>query len=85
MGAALSIDTLKLSASQVLGLPLPPSCAAWDRAAALIHDAGSESSSKERTQHLQEAGALMCDAYGVSDADQLMSWWRGRRSKERSS
>ena len=85
MGAALSIDTLKLSASQVLGLPLPPSCAAWDRAAALIRDASRASSSQKRTQHLQEAGALMCDAYGVSDADQLMSWWRGRLKKERSS
>ncbi len=87
MGAALSIDTLKLSASQVLRLPLPPSCAAWDRAAALTRDASRASSSQKRTQHLQEAGALMCDAYGVSDADQLMNWWRGRlgrRSKERS-
>ena len=85
MGAALSIDALKLSASQVLGLPLPPSSDAWNSAAALIHDASNTSSSApHRKQRLEEAGALMCDAYGVCDADQLMAWWRGRLNKERS-
>ena len=84
MGAAMSIDALKLSASQVLSLPLPTNSAVWDRAAALIRDAGRASSSQKRTQHLQEAGALMCDAYRVCDADQLMSWWRSRLNKERS-
>ena len=85
MGAALSIDALKLSASQVLSLPLPPSSAAWDSAAALIRDASNTSSSApHRKQRLEEAGALMCDAYGVCDADQLMNWWRGRLNKERS-
>ena len=83
MGAALSIDALKLSASQVLGLPLPASSIPWDTAAALIRDASGASSSQKRTQKLQEAGALMCDAYGVCDADQLMSWWRSRLNKER--
>ena len=84
MGAALSIDALKLSASQVLGLPLPASSVTWDTAAALIRDASGSSSSQKRTQKLQEAGALMCDAYRVCDADQLMNWWRGRLNKERS-
>ena len=84
MGAALSIDALKLSASQVLGLPLPANSAAWDSAAELIRDASGASSSQKRTQKLQEAGALMCDAYRVCDADQLMNWWRGRLNKERS-
>ena len=88
MGAAMSIDALKLSASQVQNLPLPARSVTWDTAAAMVREAGRESSSQQRTQHLQEAGALMSDAYGVSDADHLMSWWRGRlgrRSKERSS
>ena len=83
MGAALSIDALKLSASQVLGLPLPANSAVWDSAAELIRDASGSSSSQKRTRNLQEAGALMCDAYGVTDADQLMNWWRGRLNKER--
>ena len=82
MGAALSIDALKLSASQVLGLPLPANSAVWDSAAELIRDASGSSSSQKRTRKLQEAGALMCDAYGVTDADQLMNWWRGRLNKE---
>ena len=85
MGAALSIDALKLSASQVLGLPLPPSSAAWDSAAELIRDASNTSvSAQQRRQRIEEAGALMCDAYSVCDADQLMSWWRSRLNKERS-
>ena len=84
MGAALSIDALKLSASQVLSLPLPASSVKWDTAAALIRDASGSSSSQKRTRKLQEAGALMCDAYRVCDADQLMSWWRVRLNKERS-
>ena len=84
MGAAFNIDALKLSASQVLGLPLPASSVTWDTAAALIRDASGSSSSQKRTQKLQEAGALMCDAYRVCDADQLMNWWRGRLNKERS-
>ena len=82
MGAALNIDALKLSASQVLSLPLPASSVTWDTAAALIRDASGASSSQKRTQKLQEAGALMCDAYGVTDADQLKTWWRGRLNKE---
>ncbi len=85
MGAALNIDALKLSASQVLGLPLPARSVNWDTAAALIRDASNASvSAQDKRQRLQEAGALMCDAYGVTDADQLMSWWRGRLNKERS-
>ncbi len=84
MGVALNIDALKLSASQVLSLPLPARSVTWDTAAALIRDASGASSSQKRTRKLQEAGALMCDAYRVSDADQLMNWWRGRLNKERS-
>ena len=84
MGAALSIDALKLSASQVHGLPLPPASAAWDRTARLIRDAGNSTSPERHREKLVEAGALMCDAYGILEADELMTWWRNRLPKERS-
>ena len=84
MGAALNIDALKLSASQVLSLPLPARSVTWDTAAAMVRDASRASSPQKRTHTLQVACSLMCDAYGVTDADQLKAWWRGRLNKERS-
>ncbi|MCY4492325.1 MAG: hypothetical protein OXB92_00525 [Acidimicrobiaceae bacterium] len=88
MGAAMSIDAVKLSASQVQNLPLPARSVTWDTAAAMVRQAGRVPSSQQRTHMLQVAGLLMCDAYGATDADQLKAWWRGRFSrtnKERSS
>ena len=84
MGAALNIDALKLSASQVLSLPLPARSVTWDAAAAMVRDASRASSPQKRTHTLQVACSLMCDAYGVTDADQLKAWWRNRLNKERS-
>lgn len=83
MGAALSIDALKLSASQVQNLPMPAMSADWDAAAELIREAGGSASPHERTRRLTEAGALMCGAYGVVDADPLMDWWTKRLTRER--
>ena len=83
MGAALSIDGLKLSASQVQNLPMPSVSADWDAAAELTREASGSASPPERTQRLIEAGALMCRAYGVTAADQLMAWWTKRLTRER--
>ena len=83
MGAALSIDALKLSASQVQNLPMPAMSADWDRAAELTREAAGSASPPERTQRLIEAGVLMCRAYGVVDAGPLMAWWTKRLTKER--
>lgn len=83
MGAALNIDSLKLSATQVQNLPKPKASAAWDRAAQLIRGASSPTQPQERRRQLTEAGALMCNAYGIVDSDQLMEWWRARLGKER--
>ena len=83
MGAALSIDALKLSASQVQNLPMPAMSADWDAAAELIREASGSASPHEHTRRLTEAGALMCGAYGVADADQLMDWWTKRLTRER--
>lgn len=85
MGAALSIDALKLSASQVQNLPMPAVSGDWDAAADLTREAGDSVLPRERTRKLIEAGALMCRAYGVVDTDPLMAWWGTRLSRERAS
>lgn len=76
LGAALSSDAVKLSARQVLDLPLPADRAAWDDAAALaravppVHDPG-------RRAALERYGAAACVAYGVDPGD-VLPWWLGR-------
>jgi len=62
-GAALSSDAVKLSASQLRQVPLPPAGAAWDEAAE--HAEAGE-------VHL--AAAAMTRAYGVDVQD----WWEAR-------
>jgi hypothetical protein len=68
LGAGMGAGTLKLSARQVLALPLP--ARGWDRATALL-----------RAGDLDGAGAEMCRAYGLrrADADPILDWWRARK------
>lgn len=66
-GTALSSAAVKLGCPQVRGVPMPPPSPAWDRAAALLSAGGCVS----------EAGALLCDAYGVDEGVHL--WWEERR------
>ena len=64
-GVALASEAIKLSARQVLEIPLPPNEAAWERGAEAM--AAGE---------LLEAGALMTAAYGC-EAD-VTEWWANR-------
>lgn len=78
-GTALSVDALKLAASQVLELPLPDDRRAWHRAAALIDDArsGHESRTPEEGWVLAvEVAAIMNEAYRSSS--EVLSWWLSR-------
>lgn len=78
LGAALSATALKLSAKDVLALPLPDSCDAWDEAATAFKVASETTSAERRREFLVESGRLMCDAYGVGGDDDLMRWWIDR-------
>jgi predicted RNA methylase len=62
-GSALSSDAVKLSASQLRQVPLPPAGAAWDEAAA--HAGAGD---------VRRAAAAMTRAYGVDVQD----WWEAR-------
>ena len=64
-GAALHPDAIKLSARQVLEVPLPVDEPAWREGAAAM-----------AAGRILEAGAAMTRAYGSTD--DVFEWWRGR-------
>jgi predicted RNA methylase len=65
-GTALVASALKLGCGQVRAVPTPSCAPAWDAAAAVLRDGGS----------IVDAGALMCDAYGVGE--EVHAWWAAR-------
>jgi hypothetical protein len=65
LGAARSVSALKLSASDVRGLPLPPRSKHWDQAVDAL-----------RAGEVDESGRLMCAAYHVGG--DVLTWWRSR-------
>jgi hypothetical protein len=81
LGTALVPTALKLSAKQVLGLPLPVVRIAWDEGAALARHlaryfAGATDPALRR-KGLIAFGSAMCAAYDVDPAD-VLEWWLGR-------
>ena len=76
LGSALSSDAVKLSARQVLDLPLPVDRAAWDDAAALAR-AVSASAPEDRRGALAAFGEAACAAYDVA-APMVLPWWLDR-------
>jgi hypothetical protein len=78
-GSALSGDAIKLSAAQVLAIPLPGGADAWGRgaeAAAAAHTAGEEGDVVGWAAALLELGTAMTEAYDAP-AD-ILAWWRER-------
>jgi hypothetical protein len=64
-GAALNPDAIKLSARQVLDVPLPADEASWYEAATAL-SAGC----------IQDAGRAMSRAFGTGE--DVFEWWRAR-------
>lgn len=79
-GAALSSNALKLSAKDVLKLPLPKDRGPWKEAAGAFRHASIATSSAERREHLIASGDLMCRAFGVPPYP-LLGWWSNRLPK----
>lgn len=79
-GTALTIDAIKLSAAQVLRLPLPTCPGRWREAATLFKAASLASSDVDRREALRGFGREMCDAYGLEPAlrDLVAAWWESR-------
>lgn len=80
-GAALSLDALKLSARDILALPLPLGRDAWDASAEAFEKASAASSEAERRRFLLASGDAMCTAYGAGRDEELMNWWTDRLPK----
>jgi hypothetical protein len=79
-GAALSIDAIKLSAKQVLGLPAPNEGPSWDDAAAAFRAAQRADGDRARLANLRRMAGLTLDAYAVPGGQraELLRWWSER-------
>lgn len=77
-GAARSRGAIKLSAKQILDLPLPEGPSpAWDQAAQFYREAHGISDPVSRHELLRHCGELMTTAYEVDDPT-LVAWWTDR-------
>ena len=75
-GAAMSSDTLKLSATQVEQIPLPEKTLHWEQGAGQVKDAYFTHSSSSWLASLEELGQEMTKAY-CSEKD-VLEWWHNR-------
>ncbi|MCU0271200.1 MAG: N-6 DNA methylase [Acidimicrobiales bacterium] len=80
-GTALSADGFRLSARQVLHIPLPVHEQSWERGAELAHEASSASGMHAWREALVHLGSVMCRAYGVGQ--DVLEWWVGRLPRAR--
>jgi hypothetical protein len=81
-GAALTVDAIKLSASQVLRLPLPRDASSWQRGAEALQAAQRATDGPSRRLALRAFGHAMARSYGLSDpcALDVEAWWTSRLS-----
>jgi hypothetical protein len=78
-GAALARDAIKLAASQVLAIPLPPDRVAWDAgaaAAARAQRGAAVGDAEAWREALVEVGHAMTRAYRAPSA--VLDWWLDR-------
>lgn len=77
LGGGMSSDVLRVTAKELLALPLPTVEAPWVEAADFFRRAQSESEEDRRRHLLHNMGRLMCDAYRVSGSE-VFDWWESR-------
>ncbi|CAN5694873.1 hypothetical protein BH24ACT3_BH24ACT3_04470 [soil metagenome] len=78
-GAGLSGCAVKLSARQVLAVPLPAHVDPWRRAAERLRCAHhSGAGATERRVALVAAAAELCQGYGLAADHPVLDWWRDR-------
>lgn len=81
-GAARTRTALKLSAAQVLALPLPADGPAWDDAADAFRAAHEAAAVADRTRLLRRCGEAMWSAFDL-EADPVASGWWAQRLPRR--
>ncbi len=75
-GSALARDAIKLSASQVLAVPLPDDAGAWAEGAARAeqaHHAAQRDDAHAWQVELHALGAAMTEAYSAPRS--MLDWW----------
>lgn len=77
LGGGLSSDVLRLTAKDLLSLPIPIDDSKWVEGSVVFREAHYARSDNERTTLLIEMGAIMCEAYGVTDKS-VLEWWTDR-------
>jgi len=77
-GSALAVDAIKLSAKQVLALPVPIDRALWDRGAELVQTLSTQTG--DRVALFRHLAETMCAAYG-QPSEPLTTWWLARLPK----
>lgn len=77
LGAGMSVDVLKLSAKDVLSLPVPIDLDAWARGARAFEQLQACESSEERSDMFFEFASIMNSAYEVQNP-MIADWWLGR-------
>lgn len=79
-GAALNADAIKLSAKQVLQLPLPVPSPAWDDAAVHFRTATAATSEDTKFEALRAMAEATIDAFQVPpiEREPLLAWWWAR-------
>ncbi len=77
-GSALTVSAIKVSASDLLSLPLPHNRGPWQEAAALVREVSAEELDNARPtiEKLAAIGQLMGRAYGANE--ETVAWWRSR-------
>jgi len=83
-GVALSVDAIKLSAKQVLRLPLPPDSTEWEIAARQFRAATEATEARARLTALRAMAKAMVEAFRVPAEQRapLMEWWWSRLTGE---
>ncbi|WP_421118309.1 hypothetical protein ACE2AJ_12955 [Aquihabitans daechungensis] len=83
LGSARNATALRLSASDVLALPLPRGRAAWGWAAAAFAEASVAPDEETRGERLRASARAMAEAYGLIDDEDLLAWWAARLPQAR--
>jgi methylase of polypeptide subunit release factors len=80
LGAGMSVDVLKLSAKDVLSLPVPTHNEAWSEGAEILKQLQGCKDQANRTVLLSTFASEMNSAFGVSDSG-VVDWWLSRFPK----
>lgn len=76
-GAAMHADALKMSAKQVMELPLPTVQLSWDEGASSFERLHACETDSDYSKLVMQFGEVMCNAYQLVESDRktLMQWW----------